>query len=110
MVDIRENNHVLMDNWRPDEKVGGNQTGLWGASSFLSVSVKDQSLLVPFVITHASHLAGRIKYLSIVKLVTLFGPGQTQIGRLVTKGLYGDAKSKPKVRPGSRAVPGLCGP
>jgi hypothetical protein len=40
---------VLMDNWRPDEKVEGNQTGFWGASSFSSVSVKDQSLLVPLV-------------------------------------------------------------
>jgi hypothetical protein len=49
MVDIRENNHVLMDNWRPDKKVGGNQTGFWGASSFPSVSVKDRSLLVPLV-------------------------------------------------------------
>ena len=31
------------------EKVGGNQTGLWGAVSFLSVSIKDRSLLVPLV-------------------------------------------------------------
>jgi hypothetical protein len=49
MVNIRENNHVLMDNWRPDGKVRGNQTGFWGASSFPSVSVKDRSLLVPLV-------------------------------------------------------------
>jgi hypothetical protein len=42
-----------MDNWRPDEKVGGNQIGLWGAISFLSVSVKDRSLLVPLVILNA---------------------------------------------------------
>jgi hypothetical protein len=38
-----------MDNWRPDGKVGGNQTGFWGAISFPSVSVKDRSLLVPLV-------------------------------------------------------------
>jgi hypothetical protein len=38
-----------MDNWRPDKKVGGNQTGFWGAISFSSVSVKDPSLLVPLV-------------------------------------------------------------
>jgi hypothetical protein len=38
-----------MDNWRPDEKVGGNQTGFWGASSFPSMSIKDRSLLVPLV-------------------------------------------------------------
>jgi hypothetical protein len=47
------NNHVLMDNWRPDGKVGGNQTGFWGAISFPSMSVKDQSLLVPFVMLNA---------------------------------------------------------
>jgi hypothetical protein len=42
-----------MDNWRPDEKVGGNQIGFWGASSFPSVSVKDRSLLVPLVMLNA---------------------------------------------------------
>jgi hypothetical protein len=42
-----------MDNWRPDGKVGGNQTGFWGASSFLSASVKDQSLFVPLVMLNA---------------------------------------------------------
>jgi hypothetical protein len=44
---------VLMDNWRPDRKVVGNQTGFWGASSFSSVSVKDRSLLVPLVMLNA---------------------------------------------------------
>ena len=38
-----------MDNWRPDGKVGGSQTGFWGAVSFPSVSIKDRSLLVPLV-------------------------------------------------------------
>ena len=38
-----------MDNWRPNGKVGGNQIGFWGAVSFLSVSIKDRSLLVPLV-------------------------------------------------------------
>jgi hypothetical protein len=42
-----------MDNWRPDEKVGGNQIGFWGAVSFPSVSVKDRSLLVPLVMLNA---------------------------------------------------------
>jgi hypothetical protein len=42
-----------MDNWRLDEKVGGNQTGFWGAISFPFVSVKDQSLLVPLVMLNA---------------------------------------------------------
>jgi hypothetical protein len=42
-----------MKNWRPDGKVGGNQTGFWGAISFLSVSVKDQSLLVPLIMLNA---------------------------------------------------------
>jgi hypothetical protein len=42
-----------MDNWRPDEKVGGNQTGFWGAISFSSVLVKDRLLLVPLVMLNA---------------------------------------------------------
>ena len=42
-----------MDNWRPDGKVGGNQTGFWGAVSFPSASIKDRSLLVPLVILNA---------------------------------------------------------
>jgi hypothetical protein len=42
-----------MDNWRPDEKVEGNQTRFWGASSFPSTSVKDRSLLVPLVMLNA---------------------------------------------------------
>ena len=35
------------------EKVGGNQTGFWGAVSFLSASIKDRSLLVPLVMLNA---------------------------------------------------------
>jgi hypothetical protein len=42
-----------MDNWRPDGKVGGNQTGFWGAVSSPSVSIKDRSLLVPLVMLNA---------------------------------------------------------
>jgi hypothetical protein len=38
-----------MDNWRPGRKVGSNQTGFWGAVSFLSESIKDRSLLVSLV-------------------------------------------------------------
>jgi hypothetical protein len=44
---------VLMDNWRPDGKVEGNQTWFWGAISFPSVSVKDRSLLVSLVMLNA---------------------------------------------------------
>jgi hypothetical protein len=53
MDDILELTIVLMNNWRPDRKVGGNQTGFWGAISFPSVSVKDWSLLVPLVMLNA---------------------------------------------------------
>jgi hypothetical protein len=42
-----------MDNWRPDGEIGGNQTEFWGAISFLSVLVKDRSLLVPLVMLNA---------------------------------------------------------
>jgi hypothetical protein len=42
-----------MNNWRLDGKVGGNQTGLWGAISFQYVSVKDRSLLFPLVMLNA---------------------------------------------------------
>jgi hypothetical protein len=42
-----------MDDWRPDGKVGGNQIGFWGAISFPSVLVNDQSLLVPLVMLNA---------------------------------------------------------
>jgi hypothetical protein len=53
MDDILELTIVLMNNWRPDRKVGGNQTEFWGAISFPSVSVKDRSLLVPLVMLNA---------------------------------------------------------
>jgi hypothetical protein len=42
-----------MDNWRPDEKVRGNQIGFWDAISFSSVLIKDRSLLVPLVMLNA---------------------------------------------------------
>jgi hypothetical protein len=42
-----------MDNWRPDGKVRGNQTGFWGVISFPSVSVKDRSLLISLVMLNA---------------------------------------------------------
>jgi hypothetical protein len=44
---------VLLDNWRLDEEVGGNQTGFLCAISFLSVSIKDRSLLVPLIMLNA---------------------------------------------------------
>jgi hypothetical protein len=76
MVDIRENNHVLMDNWRPDGKVRGSQTGFWGASSFPSVSVKDRSLFVPLVMLNAClTFSWPNKVPLTAKLVALFGPG-----------------------------------
>jgi hypothetical protein len=43
----------VIDNWRSDRKVGGNQTGFCGAVSFLSVSIKDRSLLVSLVMLNA---------------------------------------------------------
>jgi hypothetical protein len=42
-----------MDDWRPDRKVGGNQIGFWGAISFPTMSVNDQSLLIPLVMLNA---------------------------------------------------------
>jgi hypothetical protein len=42
-----------MDNWKPDGIVGGNQTGFWGVCSFLSVSIKDRSLLISLVMLNA---------------------------------------------------------
>jgi hypothetical protein len=42
-----------MDHWRPDERVGGNHIWFCGAISFLSVSVKDRSLLVSLVMLNA---------------------------------------------------------
>jgi hypothetical protein len=44
---------VLMGNWRPGGRVGGNQIGFWVAVSFPSVSIKDRSLLVPLVMLNA---------------------------------------------------------
>jgi hypothetical protein len=44
---------VLIDNWRPDRKVRGNQTGFWSAISFPSMSVKNRTLLVPLVMLNA---------------------------------------------------------
>jgi hypothetical protein len=42
-----------MENWRPDGKIGSNQTGFWDTVSFPSVSIKDRSLLVPLVMLNA---------------------------------------------------------
>jgi hypothetical protein len=42
-----------MVNWRPGGIVGGNQTGFWSARNFLSVSIKDRSLLVSLVMLNA---------------------------------------------------------
>jgi hypothetical protein len=42
-----------MENWRPDGKVGSNQTGFWGAVSFPSMSIKYRSLLVALVMLNA---------------------------------------------------------
>jgi hypothetical protein len=44
---------VLMDNWRPDGRVGGNQTRFWSVISFPSTSVKGRSLLVPLIMLNA---------------------------------------------------------
>jgi hypothetical protein len=42
-----------MDKWRPDGIVGSNQIGFWGACSFLSMLIKDRSLLVPLIMLNA---------------------------------------------------------
>jgi hypothetical protein len=42
-----------VNNWRPNGKVGGIQTGCWGAISFSSMLIKDRSLLVPLVMLNA---------------------------------------------------------
>jgi hypothetical protein len=42
--------------------------------------------------THASHLAGRIKYLSTAKLVARFGLGPTRVRILVLKGVWQERK------------------
>jgi hypothetical protein len=42
-----------MDNWRSGGIVGSNQTGFWGACSFLSVSIKDRSFLVSLVMLNS---------------------------------------------------------
>jgi hypothetical protein len=66
-----------------------NQTWLWGACSFHSCWLRTDrwsSLLSCW--TRASYLAGRIKYLSTVKLVTLFGLGSTWVRRLVLKWVW----------------------
>ena len=65
-----------MENWRPDGIVGGNQTGFWGAVSFCLCRLRtDRCSSLLSCWTHASHLAGRIKYLSTVKLVKPFRAG-----------------------------------
>jgi hypothetical protein len=77
-----------MDNWRPDEKVGGNQTGFWGARSFSSVSVKDRSLLVPLVMLNAClTFSWPNKVHSTIKLVALFRPGSIRVRVLVLQGV-----------------------
>jgi hypothetical protein len=42
-----------MDTGDRTKKVGSNQIGFWGVISFLSVSVKDRSLLIPLVMLNA---------------------------------------------------------
>jgi hypothetical protein len=105
-----------MDNWRPDKKVGGNQTGFWDAISFPSVSVKDRSFFVPLVMLNAR--------------LTFTWPNKVSFNReasdIIQAGIYtgvrigaegvmiGGTKSEPKDRqgliPGSRMVRGYCGP
>jgi hypothetical protein len=102
---------VLMDNWRPDGKVGGNQTGFWGAISFPSISVKDRSLLVPLVMLNACLTFSWPNKVPFNREVSgIVRAGIYTVARTGAEGGYDeDAKSEPKVRPGCRAVPGYCG-
>jgi hypothetical protein len=66
-----------------------NQTGFWGTYNFRLCQLRTDhcsSLLSCW--TQASHLAGRIKYLSTTKLVALFGPESTRVRGLVLKGVW----------------------
>jgi hypothetical protein len=99
---------VLMDKWRPDGKVGSNQTGFWGAVSFPSVSIKDRSLLVPLVILNTCLIFSWPNKVPFDREASdTFWAGINSDWQISAKrGLDGDAKSKPKVRPGSRLVLG----
>jgi hypothetical protein len=66
-----------------------NQTRFWGACSFRLCRLRtDRCSSLLSCWTHASHLAGRIKYLSTAKLVALFGPGSTRVRGLVLKRVW----------------------
>jgi hypothetical protein len=82
MDDILKITIVLMDNWRLGGTVGGNQTGLWGAHSFPSVSVKDRSLLVPLVMLNA--------YLTFSWLNKV--PFDREASDIIWAGIYMDAR------------------
>jgi hypothetical protein len=78
-----------MNNWRSDRIVGDNQIGFWGACSFLSVSVKDRSLLVPLVILNACLIFSWSNKVSFDhELVALFGLGSRWGRVLGLKGVW----------------------
>jgi hypothetical protein len=103
-----ENNHVLMNNWRPNRKVRGKQTRFWGAISFSSMSVKDRSLLVPLVMLNACLTFSWPNKVPFDREASDTFSGRDKLGlaNWCRRGLDADAKSEPKMRSGSRPVPG----
>jgi hypothetical protein len=99
---------VLMDNWRPDGKVRSNQTGFWGAVSFPSMLIKDRSLLIPLVMLNACLTFSWPNKLPFDREASdTFRAGiNFRLADWCRRGLDGDAKSEPKMRPGSWSVPG----
>jgi hypothetical protein len=100
-----------MDNWRPDGKVGGNQIGFLGAISFPSVSVKDRSLLISLVMLNACLTFSWPNNVPLDREASGIIRARIYMGARIgaAGGNDGDTKSKPNVRPGSRAVLGYCG-
>ena len=98
----------MMDNWRLNGKVRGNQTRFWDDVSFPSVSIKDRSLLVPLVMLNAC-----LTFSWPNKVPFNHEASDTIRARINSDwqtgaegGMTGDTKSEPKVRPGCRVVPG----
>jgi hypothetical protein len=106
----------VMDNWRPDRKVGGNQTGFWGAIIFPSVSVKDRSLLVPLVMLNACLAFSWPNNVPFDREAS--GTFQAEINSDWQTGAEGGITRARRVRPradwvlipGSRETPGYYGP
>jgi hypothetical protein len=73
-----------------------------------SVSIKDRSLLVPLVMLNACLTFSWPNKVPFDREAsdTILSQDKLRLADWCRRGYDGDAKSKPKVRPGSRAVPG----